>query len=82
MNTETDGASSRDTLLAMALQVQALEAIVNELQQLVQSKDAIEAQVAAQYESRISELEEENEKLTHGILPSRPQDGLAQLTTC
>ena len=80
MDTKTDGASTKDTVLAMALQVQALETIVNELRQLVQSKDAIVAQVAAQYETRISELEEENEKLTQGTMPPRPQDGFAHLT--
>lgn len=69
MGTETDGASIRDTISAMALQVQALETIVNELRQLIQSKDDIEAQVAARYETRISELEEENEQLTYGTIP-------------
>lgn len=78
MNTETDGSSTRDS--AISLQLQVLETIVNELQQLVQSKDDIEAQVAARYETRISELEEENEKLSYGIMPHRPQDSFAQLT--
>lgn len=63
------------------MDIETLQILIEELREIIQSKAEITSQLASRYETQIADLQDENERLTQGLSPTRFPSIFCELRT-